>query len=287
MTNPESDITVLVCSYRPNTYLVEQLRSIDSSMPGIPITIFDDSEQTDETLRLIKESSLSNVRVLPGAKRGSACENFIHGLSVIDSKWVFISDQDDVWEMSKVQDYMDVIRNLDADLPQIIFSDASLINEAGEIITDSFFRYQGLSDKVLENDDILFRNCVQGATLCLNNAMLSLLKKSLEGERASQLAMHDWWIAILSKYLGNWTFIDRPLLRYRQHGSNLVGARKKTNLFLNFLKDPYSSYKKLKSLKCQYMLWLRVSKRLSLDNYNKPELSMLSKFKLLAFKMIF
>ncbi|MCW1889675.1 hypothetical protein OK016_10345 [Vibrio chagasii] len=36
------------------------------------------------------------------------------------------------------------------DLPQIIFSDASLIDEAGEVIDDGFFRYQGLSDKVLE-----------------------------------------------------------------------------------------------------------------------------------------
>ncbi|CAH7396708.1 Alpha-L-Rha alpha-1,3-L-rhamnosyltransferase [Vibrio chagasii] len=286
INSPESDFTVVVCTYRPNAYLIEQLHSINSSMPGIPVTIFDDSEQIDDTLSLIKESSLSNVRVFPGAKRGSACENFVYGLSAIDSKWVFLSDQDDVWEMSKVQEYMNVIRNLDSDLPQIIFSDASLIDEAGEVIDDSFFRYQGLSDKVLEGDDILFRNCVQGATLCLNNKMLDLLRNSLDGESASQLAMHDWWIAILSRYFGNWTFIDKPLIRYRQHSANLVGAKKESNVLLNILKNPVSLYNNVRSLKCQYKLWTRVSERLKLNNNGRRNLSLLSKCKLIAMKFM-
>lgn len=284
--SPESDFTVVVCTYRPNAYLIEQLRSINSSMPGIPVTIFDDSEQIDDTLSLIKESSLSNVRVFPGAKRGSACENFIHGLSVIDSKWVFLSDQDDVWETSKVQEYMNVIRNLDSDLPQIIFSDASLIDETGEIIDDSFFKYQGLSDRVLESDDILFRNCVQGATLCLNNKMLDLLRKSLDGESASELAMHDWWIAILSRYFGNWTFIDKPLIRYRQHSANLVGAQKESNVLLNILKNPVRLYDSVRNLKYQYELWIRVSDRLNVNNCGKRKLSFLSKCKLITVKLM-
>ena len=44
--------------------------------------------------------------------------------------------------------------------------------------------------------------------------------------------MHDWWLALCAAVFGHIGFIDKPLVKYRQHGSNEVGA-KHLNDYLN------------------------------------------------------
>jgi hypothetical protein len=36
--------------------------------------------------------------------------------------------------------------------------------------------------------------------------------------------MHDWWFAIIAAAFGTITFLDRPLVSYRQHANNAIGA---------------------------------------------------------------
>jgi len=36
--------------------------------------------------------------------------------------------------------------------------------------------------------------------------------------------MHDWWLALLAVSAGRVAYIEQPLVQYRQHGENVVGA---------------------------------------------------------------
>jgi hypothetical protein len=38
---------------------------------------------------------------------------------------------------------------------------------------------------------------------------------------------HDWWLAIHASLLGGIKYLERPLVRYRQHARNVVGAKRK------------------------------------------------------------
>jgi hypothetical protein len=37
--------------------------------------------------------------------------------------------------------------------------------------------------------------------------------------------MHDWWISLVASAFGHIGYIDEPLVLYRQHGSNVIGAK--------------------------------------------------------------
>ncbi len=38
--------------------------------------------------------------------------------------------------------------------------------------------------------------------------------------------MHDWWLAIVAAAFGKVIFLDTPLIYYRQHENNTIGAKK-------------------------------------------------------------
>ncbi len=291
--NPINNISVLMCTYNPEEEINEQIRSIYNSGNNelkITLSIFDDSNSNKNAHTSINNIQDFDVEIFQGCQQGSACSNFIYAINQIDADWLFLSDQDDIWEKCKIEEYLKIARDIDNSIPQIIFSDASLINSKGELIASSFYQYQGLSLKVMESDDILFQNCVQGATLLLNKKMINLIKESLNGEDSNGIAMHDWWIAILARYYGNWTYIDKPLIQYRQHERNVVGAKKKSNLFIKLIRNPLVYYSRLKSLKKQYQLWLKVSQKMTSPSDFTPnhmKISLLSRCKLISFSFIF
>lgn len=288
-------LSVVICIYNPNFYLVEQLESILNSFryvsePTIKreLIFSDDSEFSDG--KKLLGSLNAEFSYINGPASGFASDNFISALRKVSGDWVFLSDQDDIWDESKVQRYLQHIEHLDDSRPQIIFSDAFVVDSKGDVISNSFYSYQGLSINSFIEDEVLVRNCVQGATLCLNRKMIELIEDSLEGEESSDIVMHDWWIAILARYCGNWTFIDEPLLYYRQHGGNIIGASKPTSFIHRFINSPRAYLTATNQLKVQFQLWLRVSKKLgarsNFDQKNASGASIISSIKLAFLKLV-
>jgi hypothetical protein len=37
--------------------------------------------------------------------------------------------------------------------------------------------------------------------------------------------MHDWWLAMTAAAFGQIVFLDQPLIHYRQHQNNTIGAK--------------------------------------------------------------
>ena len=52
---------------------------------------------------------------------------------------------------------------------------------------------------------------------------------------------HDWWFGVIVSYYGKVYYIHKPLLRYRQHSSNVVGAN---DVGLNYLVSKLVNIKK-------------------------------------------
>jgi len=42
---------------------------------------------------------------------------------------------------------------------------------------------------------------------------------------SGQAVMHDWWLALCAGYFGRLAFIPDKLVKYRQHGDNVIGAK--------------------------------------------------------------
>lgn len=247
----------VLCSYNGEMYIAEQILSIDRSfqLAGISehsIAVYDDGsvDYTSKQInRLQRHLNNGKLTYQVGPNRG-VVSNFINAILSIDTNgldWLFLADQDDIWCEDKVSEYFKVFEIISPDIACVIFSDATLIDEKGKPFSSSFFNYQDLNSNVLKDDSILFRNCAQGATIALNKAMIEMLRLSLKYIDIKQIVMHDWWLAILAKYYGQYYFIDKSLIGYRQHNSNQIGAQKKNRL-LKFIQEPkkyFSSFMRI------------------------------------------
>lgn len=276
------NVVVLIGTYQCDQYFEMQLKSILDSDKDAALTsiIISDDSYDDSINTYLNKFDDDRIKLVSGPKKNSAKINFLESINDLEFDWIFFSDQDDIWYEDKVECFFDIINNLkEPEKPHIIFSDASLIDGENNLLSDSFFNYSGLSNNILFTDDILFSNCVQGASLCINKPMASILRKTLAESRSYEdIAMHDWWIAILAKYTGSVHFIDRPLLYYRQHKGNLVGAKEKG--CIKFLKYLHVYMKNLLITRRQYLFWCYISEVLGVkfDKHNL-NLSFECKFK--------
>jgi len=82
----------------------------------------------------------------------------------------------------------------------------------------------GIPKPKIKNSDkfnrVITQNYVTGCAMLINR---SLLKMSLP--IPSEAIMHDWWIALIASAYGKTFQIYQPLVKYRQHGTNEVGAK--------------------------------------------------------------
>lgn len=245
---------VLICTYNGERYIVNQIESILKQKIRPQKIIISDDGSTDETLILcsqcFKEHAYTNFKIVKGPGKGIA-NNFFHGAKYSTADYLFFSDQDDVWIEDKVvffADYFSRVNNLS---PALVFSDSYVTDEKLEVLHESFVNFAGLNIDVFLDDSILLENCVQGASSAINGKLRDLLLQSLVCIDDKYICMHDWWLAILAKYFGVVCYIDKPLLYYRQHSDNQVGA-KKSHCYTGYVMSFFQQIKKIK--KYQYQI---------------------------------
>ena len=157
-----------------------------------------------------------------------AAGNFAHLCDIAsraDSSIFLFVDQDDEWKANKVErslsEIIELSRGPDSSLPAMVFSDLEVIDETGNLIAKSFANYQGLpppGEQPLHR--LLHQNVVTGCTVCFNRPLLELAHPI-----PRSALMHDHWFGLCAKVFGKWSYIDEPLVKYRQHGENTVGAK--------------------------------------------------------------
>lgn len=132
---------------------------------------------------------------------------------------IALCDQDDVWHSDRLESG---IAALEASGAQMIHSDARLVAEDGtSVLQPSMFAFEkrkrspGLRG-------LLYRNNITGMTLLMraNVARIALPFPSQSGVHF----YHDLWLGLVAAATGRVHLIDRPLVDYRQHDSNVMGA---------------------------------------------------------------
>lgn len=239
MLNQERFVNICLCLYNGADFINQQLLSCLEEKNQLNLIIISDDGSSDSGLNIINEIfekyDFDRFIIITGPKKG-AKYNFLSSLRHCDADFIFLADQDDVWHKDKINIFLDELSyDYDSNIPLLMFSDATLIDENGNKIHESFFDYQGLTPNVMNDDSILYKNCVQGASCCINRALLNIIIDSLDYIDIDNIYMHDWWIALLARYYGEYHFIDKPLIDYRQHEKNQVGVFNKKFRFLYYI----------------------------------------------------
>ena len=229
MFGSDVGVSVVVCTFNGEKYLREQLQSIlDQTRPPDEIIISDDGS-TDSTLQIVAEFASSNgvaqapvwrveSRTTPLAVSG----NFASALRKVHGEFVALADQDDAWEPDRLEKALAHFE----DGVLLVHSDATLIDASGRptgtlmsaLRLTSSERRNLLSGRAL--DALLRRNVVTGATTMIRASLLEQALPIPEGW------VHDEWLALVAAAQGGVLFQENPLIRYRQHGNNEIGASK-------------------------------------------------------------
>lgn len=218
-------VAVLLAAYNGEKYIGQQIESVlTQNYQNIRLIISDDFS-SDGTAECIREYALNDERItlLQGEKRmGSAQANFMFLLKNAEADYYMFCDQDDFWFPEKVEAELKKMLELEKPgLPVLVHSDLSVANADLTLRAKSFFQYQGLAKEQSLAAELI-QNNVTGCTVMLNPALRTL---ALKNSDTAGMVMHDWFLAILASATGVIGFVDRPLMLYRQHENNQVGAK--------------------------------------------------------------
>lgn len=223
-------IDILLATWNGEKYLRKQLDSIlNQTYQDFQIITRDDGS-TDGTVKIMYDYKKKNPLKFKIIKDklggfGNPCGNFGEILKYSNSQYIAFCDQDDIWLDNKLELQMNKMMEIErdnGDIPIIVFSDSMLINVNGDIIFDSFWRYQKIDPRETSFISLLLENCVQG-TATLFNAKARELGYPIPKEAI----MHDWWLALVCSFGGIVSYIENKTVLYRQTGRNFVGANRR------------------------------------------------------------
>ena len=225
MTTRNTRVGIVLAIYRPNIqFLTEQIDSIlNQSYPYERIFIGVDEMTLDrDALELL--SRLMNATIVFSKNQGSI-RNFEILLNIAlescDLDLVFFSDQDDVWDPSKIERHVSNFEQ-SSEVYFCAYSDLSGINSDGREIQSSLFESEGRLVASFPFFNSVLRNHISGCTLSINRNLAKLVLP-FPSELEQLGVHHDAWINAVIGAFGVSKFIDQPLVKYRQHSNNQIG----------------------------------------------------------------
>ncbi len=223
-----SQIAILMATYNGEKYLGEQIDSLlTQTCKDWHLYIHDDGSK-DCTLSIIKEYIIHHsdrITLLDYPSQSGACHNFLSMLEKVDAPYYMFCDQDDVWLPEKAEKSFRRMQELELQSPErpiIVHSDLLLVDKSLHTLDTSFIRNQHIKIKAIKTfEDYSATNTVTGCTMLFNHYAKKCMKEPYE-----KAIMHDAWVCLsVASQQGIVDFIDEPLIKYRQHSDNTLGAR--------------------------------------------------------------
>lgn len=201
--------SVAMATYNGERYIAEQIESVLRNMKKNDELIISDDGSTDNTRTIIGHYMEYDERIhlVEGPQKG-AIRNFENALQYVNGQVVFLCDQDDIWEMDKIDK---VLAAMQEDVT-LVMHDAVVV-EAGTVIVPSFMRYRGSKQGMLNN---IIKNSYIGCCMAFKRELLNYVLPFPE-----RICMHDQWIGLMNELVGQSRFIEDKLLHYRRHESNV------------------------------------------------------------------
>jgi glycosyltransferase involved in cell wall biosynthesis len=148
-----------------------------------------------------------NFKVYVNEENLGYIRNFEKVISLCTGDYIALCDQDDIWSLQKISLMVESIGD-----NILAYHDSEFIDETGRYlgkkVSDIRNCYSGNDSRVF-----LFENCVSGHAILFNKELLKYT------DRFRKEIFHDWWLAYTACNTGSIVFIDKPLVKYRQHSS--------------------------------------------------------------------
>lgn len=215
-------VAVLLATRNGEAFLDEQLQSLaGQTFPNIDLHASDDGS-TDGTVARLRAWAGRWGRGSFGISRGPGqgfAENFrslVIGTGMQADHFAFC-DQDDIWEPRKLATAVEWLDAGDPGRPRLFCSRTLTVDSGGTPtgLSPLFSRPPSFRNALVQS-------LAGGNTMVFNRAAFELLRRA---SLRSGFVSHDWWAyLIVTGAGGEVNYCVDPLVRYRQHAANLVGA---------------------------------------------------------------
>jgi len=217
-----------MATYNGERFIAEQIASIQGQMFQDWVLIVRDDGSNDRTCQIVSEMAQQDGRIkllTDGLGNRGAIGNFaaLMQTALKDGvDYLFLADQDDVWLPDKLSLMLSAMCEMESkspNLPLLVHCDLEVVDKELRTIARSFTQFSRLAPTSADLGVLLCQNQVTGCACLINRSLLALACPV-----PSDVLMHDWWLALLAASSGKIGFVPMPLVRYRQHGGNVLGA---------------------------------------------------------------
>lgn len=195
-------ISVVMCTYNGEKYIRQQLDSILKQTYPIYEIIINDDISTDGTVDIIKEYMIryDNIHLFVNSKRLGVHPNFMAALVKASGDYIAISDQDDIWELTKIEKQMACIKGY-----ALCFSLSRSFGDGVEVYAEcrvpntNVFR-------------LLFYPVIPGHAMLFERSVLSHIPKT-------DYVVYDLLLALTANLFGGIVVCPEVLNLHRRHNN--------------------------------------------------------------------
>lgn len=223
-------IAILMSAYNGATYIREQIDSLLAQTCKDFVVYIRVDGSADGTSEIVDEytskypDKIKHVDV-DGENLGCG-QSFMLLLEYAVADYYMYCDQDDVWLPTKVEETLAKMKEHDEtghkDVPCVVFTDAVIVDGEMNVMYDSLWKsnHRNPEDAKDVYRYAVYRQAALGCTMMFNNKTreLALPVKTFPDKRGQ----HDRLLIYLCAKLGEVDYVEKQLIKYRQHGNNVT-----------------------------------------------------------------
>lgn len=212
-------VSVAMATYNGASFISQQLDSIVAqTYPNLEIIITDDAS-CDGTMAILKDFQVKYhfIQIFSNPVNLGITATFEHSIKNCRGEFIAISDQDDIWELNKIEVLLNAMENED-----VVYADSELIDR------------NGISLNKFASSLINLKSHFSGGPFLMGIGLPghSML---MQGDFAKfilpipKIIMYDKWIGFCAASNNGIKYIDLPMVKYRLHETNSFGVGKNKN----------------------------------------------------------
>ena len=204
-------VSVAMATYNGEKYIKEQINSILNNLEKNDELVISDDGSKDNTKSIIEDIQKkdSRVKLFDGPKMGVK-QNFGNAIKNCSGEYIFLADQDDIWNDKKVEKVLKVFKDENVTL---VIHNCEIVNESLEKTDKTFFEFRNSGKGIIKN---IWKNTYIGCCIAFKGEMKDQILPI-----PNDIEMHDQWIGIINEKYGKSYFLDECLIKYRRHSNNV------------------------------------------------------------------
>jgi glycosyltransferase involved in cell wall biosynthesis len=279
-------VIILMSTYNGEKYLREQIDSIlAQTYTNIELIVRDDGS-SDSTKTILDEYSENGMLSWYAGKNLKPAFSFLDLVrNAPEADYYAFSDQDDVWDIDKIETAVNSLSKVSEDKPALYCSATRLVDAELKVLAP----VAHCKNYRFTFGESLVQAVSPGCTFVFNYKT----KVLVDDFKSDFISMHDALIYKIVSALGNVIFDKQPHISYRQHGGNVIGTEhSKTRAFYKkvkrfvFSKESNTRYKMACAIEENYANLMDDENLKLLKTFTNYKASLITKYKFTTNKNI-